>query len=111
MLAAFWLTKLGWIDLLDSETDTHLILRKMGLTNSVSLISIFIISHLNQSRFTGVNNLDWWQYFIIRSLSASLPLLVVLRAEVNGTMKYHFEILLVGLFWGFYLFLVDWSKS
>ena len=77
LLAAFWLTKLGIIDLLSAETEAYEILRKMGLTHSVSLISMFVISHLNQSRYTGVNSLDWWQYFLIRMLSAALPLLVV----------------------------------
>jgi hypothetical protein len=83
----------------------------MGMTHSVSLVSLFVITHLNQSRYSGVNGLDWWQYLLIRLLSASLPLLVVLRAEVNGTIMYHFEILLVGVLWGGYLLLVDWTKS
>lgn len=110
-MAGFWLTKLGLIDVLAPESEIYEVLRKMGMTHSVSLVSLFVISHLNQSRYTGVNSLDWWQYFLIRMLSAALPLLVVLRAEVNGTIKYYFEILLVGLLWGVYLIFVDWSKS
>jgi hypothetical protein len=72
---------------------------------------MFSIFNLNQSRYIGISNLDNWQYFIVRCLSIFLPFFVIIQSDFNGTLKYHFEQLLVSVIWMFYFIFSDWRKS
>lgn len=89
----------------------QLTLRGLGLTNSLSLIALFTLCHVNQSRYSGLNGIDRTQYMLIRGLASVLPFIVIVLADFNGTLKYHFEQLLVAVLWTVYLVMVDWAKS
>ena len=54
---------------------------------------------------------DSAQYFIIRFFIVALPFLIIARSDYSGSIKYHFEQLLVALFYLFYFALVGWQNS
>lgn len=66
-------------------------LSKMGLTKNISLISIFTMSYVNQSKYVGISGTDGFQYFTIRSLPFLAHFFIIFRADLNGTLIYHFE--------------------
>ena len=48
---------------------------------------------------------------MIRALLISIPFLVIARADYSGTMRYHFEQLLVAVFYLAYFAFLDWHNS
>ena len=101
----------GYIDIMSSDTSLYEQIRKLGLTKSLSIVAIFSIFHLNQSKYIGISNLDSWQYFFVRCLSIIITFFVIIQSDFNGTLKYHFEQLLVSVIWMFYFIFSDWKKS
>ena len=65
----------------------------------------------SEKKYFGISNLDSWQYFFVRCLSIILPFFVIIQSDFNGTLKYHFEQLLVSVIWMFYFIFSDWKKS
>ena len=52
------LHKFGLCDYLAPGSSAYLTLKKMGLTKNISLISIFALSHVNQSKYIGISKVD-----------------------------------------------------
>ena len=68
----------GYIDLMSTDSTLYDQIKKLGMTKSISIVAMFSIFHLNQSRYIGISNVDNWQYFIIRCLIILLPIFVVI---------------------------------
>ena len=50
----------GYIDIMASDSSLYNQIKKLGLTKSLSIVSMFSIFHLNQSKYIGISNLDNW---------------------------------------------------
>ena len=105
------LTKEGWIETLAPSSGAYMMLKNLGLAKNLSLISIFSMAHINQSKYTGLSKLDSFQYFMIRAMPIFIQILIIWRSDYQGTLKYHFEQLLLTIFYAVYLFISDYSNS
>ena len=105
------LTKEGAISTLSPDSSLYLTLKHYGLTKTISLLSFFAISHLNQSRFVGLSKLDTVQYFAIRASLIALPFLIIARADYSGSIGNHFEQLLAAIVYLAYFTFLDWHNS
>jgi hypothetical protein len=105
------LYKFGLCDYLAPGSPAYQTLRHMGLAKNISLISIFALSHVNQSKYIGVSTVDSIQYMMIRVLPLLLQFLIILKSDYVGTMKYHFEQLLFVLFYLAYFIFSDYRRS
>lgn len=85
------LYKFGICDYLAPGTSTYIFLKQMGLTKNISLISMFALSHVNQSKYIGISKVDSFQYIMIRVLPLILQFLIIIKSDYVGTLKYHFE--------------------
>lgn len=103
-----FLTKEGAINTLAPETPLHATLQRFGLTKSVSVVAFFCLSHLNQSKYVGLSKWDSAQYLIIRVGMIVLPFIIVFRSDYSGSMKNHFEQLLLAIFYLCYFVINDW---
>ena len=52
------LYKFGLCNYLAPGTSSYIFLKKMGLTKNISLISMFALSHVNQSKYIGISKVD-----------------------------------------------------
>jgi hypothetical protein len=105
------LHKFGVCDYLAPGTSTYLTLKKMGLTKNISLISMFALSHVNQSKYIGISKVDNFQYIMIRVLPLALQFLIIIKSDYVGTLKYHFEQILFVMFYLAYFVFADYRKS
>lgn len=105
------LYKFGISDYMAPGSSMYLFLKHMGLTKNISLVSIFALSHINQSKYIGVSKVDSFQYVMIRVLPLALQFLIIVRSDYVGTLKYHFEQLLFVLFYLAYFLFADFKKS
>jgi len=48
---------------------------------------------------------------MIRALPIFIQVLIIIKSDYNGTLKYHFEQLLLTLFYAIYLIINDYSNS
>lgn len=85
------LYKFGICDYLAPDSAAYMTLKHMGLTKNVSLISMFALSHINQSKYIGISKVDSFQYVMIRVLPLALQFLIILKSDYVGNLKYHFE--------------------
>lgn len=106
-----FLTKEGAISTLSPETALYATIQRYGLTKSISLVAFFCLSHINQSRYVGLSKWDSVQYFLIRALIVSLPFLIIVRSDYSGTIRHHFEQLLLAIFYLGYFAIIDWHNS
>ena len=83
--------KEGLTDIMSNNSKVHLMLKTLGLTKNLSLIAIFTLSHMNQSKYIGISKADSIQYITIRVLPYVVLLLIVVRADYIGNLKHHFE--------------------
>lgn len=93
------------------ETQLHSVLKNLGLTKNLSLIAIFAIAHLNQSKYIGLSKIDSIQYITIRAMAFILMLLIIVRADYVGNLKNHFEQLLVAIIYMAYFIAKDYRNS
>jgi len=105
------LTKEGFSNFLAQDGLYYHFLKKLGLTKNISLISIFLISHINQSKFIGISKSDSFQYLSIRLLSFALIFLIIARSDYSGTLHYHLEQLLLTIFYLIYFVCADYHNS
>ena len=105
------LTKEGFIDTLSPYQPFHSTLKNYGLTKNVNIITLFMMAHLNKSRYIGISTLDSFQYLMIRALPVLVQLLLIWRSEYSGTLKFHFEQLVVTIIYTAYLVFSDWQNS
>lgn len=104
-------TKEGFISTLTPGGSLFLTLRNLGLTKNLSLITIFSLVHVNQSKYIGLSKVDSVQYAMIRSLVFVIHFAVIWRSDYQNTLKYHFEQLLFGIIYLAYTFFVDYSNA
>lgn len=104
-------TREGFITALAPGGSFFLTLRNFGLTKNLSLITIFSLVHINQSKYIGLSKMDSFQYLMIRSLVFVIHFAVIWRSDYQNTLKYHFEQLLVGIIYLAYTIFVDYANS
>lgn len=80
------LTKEGYIETLAPDTPWHDFLTNLGLNNNLSVITIFAMCYVNQSKYIGVSKADSWQYTLIRLLPFFLGAMIICKADVNGNL-------------------------
>ena len=85
------LYKFGLNDYLAPGSSAHVTLKHLGLTKNISLIALFALSHVNQSKYIGISKVDSFQYIMIRVLPLALQFLIILKSDYVGALKYHFE--------------------
>ena len=105
------LSKEGFTDLMSPDSALYTTLKNLGLTKNLSLISLFTLAHLNQSKYIGISKIDSFQYITIRLLPFMLCLLIIVRADYVGNIKHHFEQLLVAIFYLTYFIVKDYKNS
>jgi hypothetical protein len=52
------LYKFGFCDYLAPGSSAYMTLKHLGLTKNISLISLFALSHVNQSQYIGISKVD-----------------------------------------------------
>lgn len=105
------MTKEGIVDTLAPSSSAFSTLRNFGLTKNLNLISIFAIAHINQSKYIGISKLDSFQFLMVRVMPFIIHFMIIWRSDYIGSLKYHFEQLLLGLFYFLYLVVADFSNS
>jgi hypothetical protein len=106
------LTKEGFIMTLHPDSGLYSLLKGFGLTKTMSLIALFSIVHLNQSKYIGICKMDAGQYLTIRVMPFVIFFVLLARYDLNrGGLKYHFEQLLLVIFYLVYYIAYDYSNS
>lgn len=105
------LTKEGYVDILNPESNLHSLLKTYGLTKSMSLIALFSVVYLNQSKYLGICKMDAYQYLMIRVLPFVIFFLLLWRYDYSGGLRYHFEQMLVVIFYLAYFIFSDYHNS
>jgi len=102
------LTKEGYADLTSPDTYFGEQLKMFGLNRNLCLVVIFATTHINQSKFIGLSTFDGFQYLLLRILPFAIHALAIWRSEYAGTMKFHFEQILLIVFYLSYLIFNDY---
>jgi len=105
------LTKEGFIETLAPDTPWHDVLRSLGLTNNLSVITIFAMCYVNQSKYIGVSKADSVQYTTIRLLPFILAAMIICKADVNGNLPDFVAQLVLCLVYFLYYVFVDSKES
>lgn len=105
------LTKEGYVETLAPDTPWHDTLRSLGLTNNLSVITIFAMSYVNQSKYIGVSKADSFQYTTIRLLPFFLAVMIVCKADVSGNLPNYAAQLVLSLIYFLYFVFVDYRES
>ena len=105
------LTKEGYTNILDQNSAQYWVLKQFGLNKNLSLIAIFAMTHLNQSKYIGISSADSFQYTTIRSLAIGILFLIVIRADVESTLAAHVPLLILAIVYLMYFICVDYSNS
>mmetsp|Transcript_3020 Transcript_3020/g.5098 ORF Transcript_3020/g.5098 Transcript_3020/m.5098 type:complete len:324 (+) Transcript_3020:23-994(+) len=80
-----------FLEFIGAESKYQKVIKSFGLKKNISLISLFLVSYLNKSKFVGISQVDSAQYLLIRFLPLALHFLQIWRAEAAGMLKFHFE--------------------
>ena len=105
------LTKEGLVDTLHADSGLYHMLRGYGLTKHLTLIALFAVVHLNQSKYIGTCKVDAAQYLLIRLLPFVAFFALMWRYDLSGHLKFNFEIILLAVCYLVYLILYDYSNS
>jgi len=105
------LTKEGYIETLAPGTPWHETLRNCGLTNNLSVITIFAMCYLNKSKYIGVSKSDSFQYTAIRVLPFFLAIMILCRADVKGNLPDFGGQLVLCMVYFLYFVFVDYKES
>ena len=105
------LTKEGFTDILAADSSYYGTLKVYGLNKNVSLIAVFLMTHLNQSQYIGISKIDSIQYISTRVLSIFLMFFIIARTDYSNTLKYNFEQLLMAIFYLVYFIFNDYNNS
>jgi len=69
------------------------------------------MSHINQSKYIGISKGDSFQYTAIRSLAIALIFLIVVRADIDSTLRAHVPQLILALVYLMYFICADYANS
>lgn len=105
------LTKEGFVDVLNPESNLYTLLKSFGLTKSMSLIVLFSVVYINQSKYVGICKMDAYQYLLIRVMPFLIFFVLLWRYDYSGGLKYHFEQLLLVIFYLAYFIFSDYHNS
>jgi len=105
------LTQEGYTDYLSPDTGAYQFLSDRGLAKNVSLIALFTLAHVNQTKYIGISQADHFQYLAIRGLPFWLVTMILAKSNLDGTFKSHLCLLFLMLFYLFYFICTDCKNS